>query len=264
MALSQRFVSRVMNFPKHLSSVVRTYVNQHQDFEVQESGLNYKGHRPTTFFQKGLLAAGSAIAAINDPLRSDMVATLGETTGYYALRQLQSQMLNDETGIRILNEKPIVDSEKVKVEELLQLPENTFGYTYAKLMDSNGLSSNTRPLVHYLDDSELAYIMKRYRQIHDFIHTILGFSVTVPAELVVKWFEFAHFGFPMATLASVFGPLPLSLEEKKEVTKFIPWAVYNGLNANQFLNVYFEERFEQDFKSLKEDLGLISPPYDTF
>lgn len=66
----------------------------------------YSTHRPTSLVQKGLLAAGSAVAALVNPERADMVATLGETTGMWALRSLHTRMAEHPVGRLILQTKP--------------------------------------------------------------------------------------------------------------------------------------------------------------
>lgn len=37
-----------------------------------------------------------------------------------------------------------------------------------------GYSPDDREDVRYIDDPELAYVMQRYRELHDFMHTLLG------------------------------------------------------------------------------------------
>jgi len=235
--------------------------SQFQSFEYQGKNINYEYHRPVSNFQKGLLAAASAVSAVIDPYRGDMVAVLGETTGERSLRKLQLNMLNDKVGCEILNEKPIIDTDTCIIEDLLTLPKNTFGYTYAKFMNRNGITSDTRSHVHYVDNAELAYIMKRYRQIHDFVHVLLGFDVNVPDEIIVKWFEFAHFGLPMAGLSAVFGPLNTTKEEAKTIRRYIPWALHNGYNSKLLLNVYFEREFEKDFRTFRKELRISEKPF---
>ena len=148
---------------KHMLSV--RCGSQFQSFEHQGNNIKYEGHRPISIFQKNALAVASAITSLVDPYRGDMVAALSETTSDRCLRKLQLLMLNDDVGCEILKLKPIVDSESCVIKDLLLLPKNTFGYAYANFMDSNGLSSDTRSFVHYVDNAELAYILKRYRQI---------------------------------------------------------------------------------------------------
>ena len=74
-------------------------------------------------------------------------------------------------------------------------------------MTQNGFRSDERPVVKYVQDVELAYIMQRYREIHDTLHVLLGYGVSVPEELAVKWYEMSVLGLPSSALASFFGPL---------------------------------------------------------
>jgi len=235
--------------------------NQYQEFKEQEDGSLYEGHRPTSFLQKSILSIGSALLALRDPTRVDMVATLGETTGHYALRNMQLKMLRDPTGQRIIREKPIVDSSSVDLEILQELPSCTFGRIYSDFMIKQGITAEGRDPVQFVDNAELAYIMKRYRQIHDFIHCLLGVpTISVPGELAVKWFEFAHFGLPMNGLSAAFGPLAVSRDERKALTELVPWALQNGANSKFLLNVYFEEEMSKDIDLLREELNICPAP----
>lgn len=68
--------------------------------------------------------------------------------------------------------------------------------------------------MHYIDDPELAYVMTRYRECHDFYHAVCGLSVSVPSELALKVFELANIGLPSTALSALSGlfaflpPLP--------------------------------------------------------
>ena len=53
---------------------------------------------PLTTAQRVLLTAGSAVGALVNPLRGDLVATLGETTGTLALKNMQNKMKMNRTG----------------------------------------------------------------------------------------------------------------------------------------------------------------------
>ena len=244
-----------------LQAVRYSSTNQFQRFQAVKDDVLYEGHRPTSALQKGLLAIGSALAGVTNPYRSDMVAALGETLfPETALRKIQLNMLNNESGRQILKEKPIIDSSVFDISKLILYPKNSFGFAYASFMEEQQISPDTRDPVHYIDDAELAYIMKRYRQIHDFVHLFLGLSVTVPHEVIVKWFEWAHFGLPMNMVSALFGPLATSYEEKKEIQNLVPWAVYNGFNSKLFLNIYFEKELETDFNFLKKKVNIVDRP----
>lgn len=241
---------------------------QHQDFSGQPDGSLYQHHRPTNLLQKGVLALGSAAMAFVDPTRSDMVATLGEVTGQKALERMRLKMLNDPEGIRVLTDRPIIDSTVLDLKLLSELPVNTFGRCYADFMISNGITSDTRDAVQFVDDAELAYVMKRYRQVHDMFHTLLGLpSISVPSELGVKWFEAVHLGLPMSMLSALAGPfstigkLPVSADQRAQILQMIPWAAHNGMNARFLMNVYFEEKMEMDLDELRKELNIIPAPF---
>jgi len=120
--------------------------------------------------------------------------------------------------------------------------------------------------VHYVDDPELAYVMQRYRECHDLYHCVVNLPVNVESELAVKYFEFANLGLPMAGFASLFGPLRL-LKSKNGLAKqqrlfseYVPWALKCGSSAKSLITVYWEERWEQDIREMKSELGLWDAP----
>lgn len=247
---------------KQIGLIRRSYVVRQQNFEAIDENIQYEGHWPISKFQKGVFVIGSAITGLRNPLRSDMVAALGETLiPETALRRMQLQMLNDETGCKILKDKPFINSDNLDVSKLIGYPKNTLGYAYATFMNGYDITSDTRDPVRYIDNTELAFIMNRYRQIHDFVHVLLGFPITVPGEIVVKWFEMTHFGLPMTAVAALFGPLAVTLEEQKEIRKYIPWAIYTGGISKPFINVYFEKELKSDLETLRKKLNIINPPY---
>eukprot|EP00959_Pyramimonas_sp_CCMP1952_P463692 9485379-Pyramimonas_sp.AAC.2 len=49
----------------------------------------YPTHLPTNPLQRSLLTLGAAAGALISPARADLVATLGETTGYFALNRMR-------------------------------------------------------------------------------------------------------------------------------------------------------------------------------
>jgi len=104
--------------------------------------------------------------------------------------------------------------------------------------------------------------MQRYRECHDFYHVISGpFSVSVAAELVVKWFELANFGLPVAALSAVFGPLRLSSAARTRLFKtYVPWALRAGSDAQPLINVYWEKEWEKPIDQLRAELRIELPP----
>ncbi|XP_055397263.1 ubiquinone biosynthesis protein COQ4 homolog, mitochondrial isoform X3 [Bubalus kerabau] len=165
------------------------------------AGLLYPEHIPTSLLQKVLLAAGSAGMALYDPYRHDMVAVLGETTGRRTLKVLRDQMKRDPEGAQILQERPRISLSTLDMGKLRSLPEGSFGYAYLHFLDVNvasgrgmtvctedfircwntRVSPDTRAPTRFVDDEELAYVIQRYREIHDMLHTLLGMPTNILA-----------------------------------------------------------------------------------
>ena len=87
----------------------------------------YPGHIVTTGAQKTLLAVGSAVTALLDPTRHDMVAALGETTAGAALVSMRDRMAADPVGASILADRPRVSEAAVDMPRLRGLGPDTFG-----------------------------------------------------------------------------------------------------------------------------------------
>ncbi|WPG99012.1 Coq4-domain-containing protein [Acrodontium crateriforme] len=221
----------------------------------------YEGHVPLTFIERSGLAIGSAIGALKNPHRHDLIASLGEATAQpYFISRLRRAMLASPTGRRILRDKPRITSQTMPLEQLRKLPENTVGRQYAAWLDREGVTPDTRDAVRYIDDPEEAYVMQRYRETHDFTHAITGLPVIIEGELAVKAFEAANTLLPMTAL-SLFALVRLKPAERKRFFGIYgPWAIRNGLRAEEVVNVYWEEELETDCDVLRARLGIEAPP----
>jgi ubiquinone biosynthesis protein COQ4 len=190
----------------------------------------------------------------------DLIAALGEATATpYFIYRLRDAMLASPTGRRILRDRPRITSQTLSMQYLRTLPENTVGRAYADWLDREGVSPDTRNNVRYIDDEESAYVMQRYRECHDFYHAIVGLPIVIEGEIAVKAFEFANTLLPMTGL-SLFAVTKLkSAERRRFFTIYGPWAIRNGLRAEELLNVYWEEQLERDVHELRAELGIEKP-----
>ena len=159
-------------------------------------------------------------------------------------------------GNKVLEERPRVNTSNVNVVELLKMKKNTFGYSYGKFLDGHGFNPDDRPSVKYVDDEELAYVITRYREIHDFAHVICGLPPTVFGEVALKWFEMAQTNVPMTALSAFVGPLrpDLSSEERTMLKKYVLWACKAGPTSELLLNVYFEKHYEKPLEELQREV----------
>lgn len=169
-------------------------------------------------------------------------------------------MLSHPTGRRILRDRPRITSSTLSLAYLRSLPKNTVGRAYVGWLDREGVSPDTRATVRHIDDEECAYVMQRYRECHDFYHALTGLPIVREGEVALKAFEFANTGLPMTGLA-VFSVFTLKKKERERFWQvFGPWAVTNGLKAQDVINVYWEEELETDVNELRNRLGIEKPP----
>ncbi|XP_058472542.1 ubiquinone biosynthesis protein COQ4 homolog, mitochondrial isoform X1 [Solea solea] len=221
----------------------------------------YPGHIPTTPIQKALLAVGSGVAALQNPYRHDMVAVLGETTGHLALINLRDRMRNDPEGYTILIERPRIRLSTLDLSKMSSLPDGSFGREYFRFLEDNHVTPDSRADVKFVDNEELAYVIQRYREVHDLLHTLLGMPTNMLGEVAVKWFEAAQTGLPMCTLGAVLGPLRLNASRLQTLfTTLGPWALQNGRRARCVLSIFYERRWEQSLEDLRQELNIEPPP----
>ncbi|CAC5385120.1 COQ4 [Mytilus coruscus] len=221
----------------------------------------YPGHIPTTLFQKVLLSAGSAAMSLYDPTRDDMISTLGETTGHFALKKMKQKMLEDPIGRQIIEEEPEINTSTLSLDYLGSLPEDTFGKKYWNFLSKNGFSPDARLPVHFVDDPELKYVMLRYRQTHDLFHSVLGMPPHMLGEVAVKWVEAIQTGLPMCALGAFFGPLRLGpVNRQQYLSTYLPWAIRCGTNSKFLMAVYWEKHWEQNLTDLQNELNIEPAP----
>ncbi|KAK2819199.1 hypothetical protein Q5P01_024760 [Channa striata] len=221
----------------------------------------YPGHISTTPVQKALLAVGSGVAALRNPYRHDMVAVLGETTGHVALINLRNRMRNDPEGCTILIERPRIRLSTLDLSKLASLPDGSFGREYFRFLEDNRVTPDSRVEVKFVDNEELAYVMQRYREVHDLLHTLLGMPTNMLGEVAVKLFEAAQTGLPMCALGAVLGPLRLNSSRLRSLfTSLGPWALRNGQQARCVLSIFYERRWEQSLEDLRQELNIEPAP----
>ncbi|KAK3906588.1 ubiquinone biosynthesis protein COQ4, mitochondrial [Staphylotrichum tortipilum] len=222
---------------------------------------NYPGHIPLSRIEKAALAIGSGLMSLRDPRRGDLIAAFAEATATpYFIYRLRDAMLASPTGRRILRDRPRITSASLNLPYLRSLPSNTVGRTYITWLDREGVSPDARSQVRYIDDEECAYVMQRYRECHDFYHALTGLPIVREGEVALKAFEFANTLLPMTGL-SIFAAATMKKSERRRFAQiYLPWALRNGLRADEVINVYWEELLEKDVGELRRELRVEPPP----
>ncbi|KAJ1357905.1 Component of the coenzyme Q biosynthetic pathway [Parelaphostrongylus tenuis] len=205
------------------------------------------------------LGIGSAAAAITDPRRGDMVATMGEVTASQSiLEKIRQRMASDVVGSRLLAERPRVTNETVDREYLRTLPDNTLGKHYVKFLDKLKTTPDERPPVRFVQNEDLVYVMQRYRETHDFNHILLQMPTHMLGEVTVKYFEAIQFGLPMCVTAGIFGAARLGKNHRRRfLTQNLPWVVEQALQSRFLLALDWENHWEEPISSLQKKVGIV-------
>ena len=115
------------------------------------------------------------------------------------------------------------------------------------------------------NNDELAYVMLRYRQCHDFWHALTGLPPTVLGELGLKWLELFQTGMPVAAFSATIGSRQLlnDVHEQRILWDlYLPWAVENALQLpfGALMNVYYEREWDTPLVDFRKRLGITRAP----
>lgn len=210
-------------------------------------------------WQQAAVALGSAVGALLDPGRADLIAALGETTGKPFFERVLERMKKSPEGRAILLERPRVVS--ANVGHAWDLPENTFGAAYARFMGSRNFSPDDRPPVRFMDTEELAYVAMRAREVHDFWHTLFGLPTNLIGESALKVIEFEQMLLPMCALSVVGGTARFNEKQRSLFFHhYFPWATRAGMRCTDLISVYYEQHFHEDLEDVRRRWGIIPAP----
>lgn len=269
-----------------------TNPNVYQDAWLKSFENN---HVPTNPNQKLFLLGASSVLSLLNTHRGDLVGVVGETlssTG--ALGRAVCRLRETGEGQDVLSYKPRVlysaskyilqverdtlevsdedivnhsltlEQEQQWLQHLLAQPAHTLAHQYGQYMTDHGYTPSGRYMVRFVDDPELAYVMQRYREVHDFMHVLTDIPPTVKGELALKALEFLQTELPM-NLMSVLAasPVKLSIGDNLDmVTKGLPWArrTHNAIMQQTqntgLLGIFFERYWDDDVNTLRSRYGI--------
>lgn len=216
---------------------------------------------------QALIFIHHSVRAIRDPADADAVSTVGEISSLGSLEYMKRAMMADAMGRAILRHRPRVTNDVLELAQ--SQPEGTFGHRYAAFMNHNHFLPSGRTPVRYIADPTLCYVMTRYRECHDFLHTITNCGRTVEEELAVKLLEWHHTGLPLGLLAIVGGAPHLTSAQRRRMKLHWEWASSNAPNCVHgerqtplYLNVPWEELMGNSVEEVQNIAGI--EPLDAY
>lgn len=219
----------------------------------------YVGHVPTGYLGKALLAGDAALRAITNPRDATSVGVVGEVTGQRALQRMHARMERHPIGRAVLHDRPLISSSTL--DDLRGLPLNTLGGAYGAFLGDHGFDPDERSDVRFVDNDSLAYVMTRYRQIHDLWHTLYDLPPSFLGEVALKWLEAAQTGLPMCAAGAAAGGLRLKPAQRSIITRdVLPWAARHAASSVDLMSVYYEREWTRPLDELRQELRLEMPP----
>lgn len=187
------------------------------------------------------------------PAQTHLLAHAADVSAIFRVKQIYKDMLNDEEGILILKEKPLLIRQEVNFNELKKLPKNTLGYKYMEFLETCKVHAHDREVSHFFTDVNESYILTRYRQIHDIGHVVYNLNISVESEAALKVIEFIQTKLPITLLALLVAPFMSPLYRFQYVFE-------NSMPPN-FLNKDFDVTYKQLFH-FTDEITLKQYPYN--
>jgi len=138
------------------------------------------------------------------------------------------------------------------IESLLSYPENSFGYTLGKFMQTNELGCYPIPIdPNYSDE---VYVRERRRQLHDIIHVAMGWDTSLEGEAKVNAFVVGQAAFPISIIISA-GVLIIGIFKFpgriQQIYHDLVDAHLLGKNSRSIFSIKWEEVLDQPIEHIR-------------
>jgi len=203
--------------------------------------------------------AQAVVRVMADSTKTHEIHRVEEITGRPRFRRIQAELEATPEGRRLLAERPELSSELVDYAYLRRLPATTLGGAYARHLDDNGITADYQAAAtRHVDDPDMAYLMRRFRQTHDVWHALLGIGITGHEEVLIHWFSWGQLRLPVSAMIMVFGSLKhLVFEKRWQAIRHSALEAYRaGRDAAPLLGVSWEDLWEQPLADVRARYGI--------
>jgi ubiquinone biosynthesis protein COQ4 len=194
------------------------------------------------------------VRVLGDSTKTHEIHRVEEITGRPRYREVLRELERTADGRRLMAERPELSSDHVDYEALRALPESTLGGAYARHLDRNNITADYQAAVtRHVDDPQMAYLMRRFRQTHDVWHALLGLGITGHEEVIIHWFSYGQLRLPVSMLIMTFGTMKhLVLERRWGTLRHSAVDAYRvGRRAAPLLPVCWEDHWADDLDDVR-------------
>ena len=116
----------------------------------------------------------------------------------------------------------------------------------------------SRAVAITLADSELAFLVRRFRQTHDVWHALTGLGTSGHEEVIIHAFSWGQLQLPVSAPVLIFGTLKhIVLEARWQTLREGLWDAYaSGRDALPLLPVYWERHWEEPIEQTRARLRI--------
>ena len=203
--------------------------------------------------------AKAVVRVMADSTQTHEIHRVEEITGRPRFRRIQAELESTPEGRRLLSERPELSSELVDYDHLRALPPTTFGGAYVRHLDNNHITADYQAAAtRHVDDPNMAYLMRRFRQTHDVWHALLGIGITGHEEVLIHWFSWGQLRLPVSAMIMFFGSLKhLVLERRWQAVRHSALEAYRaGRDAAPLLGVYWEDLWERPLSEVRHENSI--------
>lgn len=202
----------------------------------------------------GYRVGQAIVRVLGDSTKTHEIHRVEEITGRPRFRALLAEMQRTPEGRRLLMQRPELSSDRVDYDGLRRLPATTFGGAYVRHLDDNGITADYQAAAtRHIDDPDIAYLMRRFRQTHDVWHALLGLGIEGHEEVVIHWFSYGQLRLPVSALIMALGTVKHIVLEKR-------WGAFRhslldayraGRDAEPLMPVVWEDLWERPLDEIR-------------
>lgn len=201
----------------------------------------------------------AVVRVMADSERTEEIHRVEELTGRGRMRRFLDEIGGDPELRELLADRPELSSARVDFDALRAMPPDSLGFRYIDHLDANGLSADTQAApTTQVDDPDIAYLMRRFRQTHDVWHALLELGTSGHEEVIIHAFSWGQLKLPVSALVITFGTLKhIVLEARWQALRRGLYDAYAcGRDAAPLLPVYWETMWSEPIAEVRGRYGL--------
>lgn len=209
---------------------------------------------------QSLMTLKGIISLIKNPSDTMSVYDIEDALIHEKPNQVSMEFILSQPGVESMLQQQYLAPEP-NIEQLLQCPEQSLGYQYARYLTASGFDP------HFYRDLKItdhnSYLFMRRRQTHDIWHIVTGFGVDVASELGLKAFELAQTRSPISAILVAGGLVRTLFETPEDLGYLLDRLAVGyrmGAKAQPFLAQKWEENWEKSVEQWRCELNVEVPP----